>query len=67
MLKSNKIWKKLLKKTIKLNPKSSVKNILLKTKKKFRKYNKKLTIKNSYLLIKKYKLGIIFVVMYLYS
>jgi len=42
MTKSNKIWKNLLKKTIKSNPKSSVKNILLKTKKKFRKYNKKL-------------------------
>ena len=42
MTKGNKIWKNLLKKTIKSNPKSSVKNILLKTKKKFRKYKKKL-------------------------
>jgi len=31
----SKEWKKLLRQTIKLNPKSSIKNILIKSKKKF--------------------------------
>ena len=40
----DKEWKKILRKTIKLNPKISIKNILIKSKKKYNKSKKKIKI-----------------------
>ena len=40
-MSEDKVWKKILRKTIKLNPKSSVKKILRKSKKKFLKHKSK--------------------------
>ena len=40
MRKNNKVWNNMLRKTIKLYPKSSVKSILLKTKKKLRRFQR---------------------------
>jgi hypothetical protein len=48
----NKKWNEILKKTIKLYPNKSIKNILLKSKKQFNNY-KKFTIKRNKLLYKK--------------
>ena len=42
---NNKTWKKLLKKTIQQYPNNSIKNILLKTKKRFNNLKKKHKIK----------------------
>jgi len=44
-MKINKTWKKLLKKTLKEFPNYSIKNVLLKTKKRFNKYKKKINLK----------------------